>query len=52
MFVEKMNKILHNFATVSRPKRVNLTCDEQKEGHVKAVCYLCGEKYNDNVKHF
>ena len=51
VFVEKMNKILDDFANFRRQK-IDLTDVEKREQKGKTICYLRWEKFNRNVRNF
>ena len=51
VFVEKMNKILDDFANFRRQK-IDVTDVEKREQKGKTICYLRWEKFNRNVRNF
>ena len=50
VFAKKMDKILSSLANFPRQKLIVLTDDQKTEHKDERVCYLCGDKFDEDVK--
>lgn len=50
VFATKMDKILSNLANFPRQKLIVLTDDQKTEHKDERVCYLCGDKFDEDVR--
>ena len=50
--MEKVEKIFCGFANYPRQTKINMICDDKIQHNANIVCYLCGDKFNENVRNF